>query len=787
MAERTLQAKLKVRSDTATNWQSNNPVLLQGEPALETDTNKLKFGDGTSAYNDLSYISGGAVTVEANPTEEATQTLQKLRVENNVYSIPQGTEVIDLGEVTLIEQNVGAVKASFADGIPVSAEQATQAQAASPCIAKVVINGATHEFIRINISSDASAAYVVFTATEDNGGESICFYRLQISIPLTGGTASASLFVFEYTILGGLNSAYKAGGLTFADGVATKTLTEEEVGEWGYNQIRFSDNAHSSEQYTLYLSHANTGASLIDSHNYDYFGIVENASVTGEAGGITAFAAYLEGTTLTIERITIGGSGVPFVDLGTVTLTQSGTDETVKTGTVSITSEQLSQMTGSVPAVVKFTISGSGSLQISLSERVGDASSPSVVAYVGAFQNGTNTIKSYLVNVSGSSATIQEVTLYTVTPNSGTGGTPLTSLKIGATTYSIPQGSEIVDLGSVTATEGQGTPVTITSEQWNKIASAQHPKIKLQMLNTAIDANESLPLELDYVTTLGDAQISVIQYQKVALWEAASSGLHQLVTAMLAIIDNNNTITAQFYWYTSLINNGIPAGGLAGQALTKQSGTDYDVAWTSINTSEPTVMTEAAYAEALAAGTIENDKLYYIQGTSDNTLNVSQTAQATTYNNATSGLTATNVQAAIDELKENEFSGSYNDLTDKPTIPTTLAELSEKSYNDLTDKPTIPTTLAQLSERSYNSLTDKPKIPTNGDFTLAGLSEKSYNSLTDKPTIPTLDVASIAMALGLTTTQLNNLITLSKSITSASSSEVVISGTLTASSFNTNA
>lgn len=88
------------------------------------------------------------------------------------------------------------------------------------------------------------------------------------------------------------------------------------------------------------------------------------------------------------------------------------------------------------------------------------------------------------------------------------------------------------------------------------------------------------------------------------------------------------------------------------------------------NGSEPTIITEAAYAEALAAGTIEDDKLYYIQGTSDNTLSVSQTAQATTYDNATSGLTATNVQAAIDELKENEFSGSYNDLTDKPTIPT---------------------------------------------------------------------------------------------------------------------
>lgn len=46
---------------------------------------------------------------------------------------------------------------------------------------------------------------------------------------------------------------------------------------------------------------------------------------------------------------------------------------------------------------------------------------------------------------------------------------------------------------------------------------------------------------------------------------------------------------------------------------------------------------------------------------------------------------------------------------------------------------------------SYNDLTDKPTIPTNNDFTLNGLSEKSYNNLTDKPTIPepyTLPTAS---------------------------------------------
>lgn len=46
--------------DTAENWQKNNPVLLSGEIAFETDTNLFKFGDGVKKYNDLPYAGTNA-------------------------------------------------------------------------------------------------------------------------------------------------------------------------------------------------------------------------------------------------------------------------------------------------------------------------------------------------------------------------------------------------------------------------------------------------------------------------------------------------------------------------------------------------------------------------------------------------------------------------------------------------------------------------------------------------------------------------------------------------------
>jgi len=47
--------KIQLRRDTAANWASANPVLIDGEFGYETDTRKAKIGDNTLAYVDLPY------------------------------------------------------------------------------------------------------------------------------------------------------------------------------------------------------------------------------------------------------------------------------------------------------------------------------------------------------------------------------------------------------------------------------------------------------------------------------------------------------------------------------------------------------------------------------------------------------------------------------------------------------------------------------------------------------------------------------------------------------------
>jgi len=53
---------IQVRRDTAANWTSANPILAQGEIGYETNTGYMKIGNGSTAWNSLSYFVQNPVT-----------------------------------------------------------------------------------------------------------------------------------------------------------------------------------------------------------------------------------------------------------------------------------------------------------------------------------------------------------------------------------------------------------------------------------------------------------------------------------------------------------------------------------------------------------------------------------------------------------------------------------------------------------------------------------------------------------------------------------------------------
>lgn len=99
---------------------------------------------------------------------------------------------------------------------------------------------------------------------------------------------------------------------------------------------------------------------------------------------------------------------------------------------------------------------------------------------------------------------------------------------------------------------------------------------------------------------------------------------------------------------------------------------------------------------------------------------------------------------ATEQWVENQgystFSGDYNDLTNKP-------ELFSGDYNDLENKPNFATV---ATSGSYNDLSDKPDLTHYVEDTdLASVATSgSYNDLADKPTIPTVNNAVLTVKQG---------------------------------------
>ena len=48
---------IQFKRSLAQDWVVKNPILKAGEPGFETDTKKIKIGNGTSTWNQLDYVA----------------------------------------------------------------------------------------------------------------------------------------------------------------------------------------------------------------------------------------------------------------------------------------------------------------------------------------------------------------------------------------------------------------------------------------------------------------------------------------------------------------------------------------------------------------------------------------------------------------------------------------------------------------------------------------------------------------------------------------------------------
>jgi hypothetical protein len=179
----TAGATIKLRRDTSANWATANTVLAVAEPGLDTTVNAIKYGDGTTAWNNLPY-SGVVPTQLGNLIPEIGNAYTLGNVSNPWKSLYVSGNTIYVGNVELT--TTGNTLLIDGNAIPIFGGNAT--------------------FENISATGNVTVAGVVSTTGNVTGN-----YFIGNGSQLTGITAAnvgvlSSLSVSGNTTTGNLNS-----------------------------------------------------------------------------------------------------------------------------------------------------------------------------------------------------------------------------------------------------------------------------------------------------------------------------------------------------------------------------------------------------------------------------------------------------------------------------------------------------------------------------------------------------------------------------------------------------
>jgi len=113
--------RLQIRRGTASQWTSANPILAAGEMGVETDTRKVKIGDGSATWTSLSYIAADNPEI----SEIAQDAIDAALVAGTgiVKSYNDGANTITVS----VDTSVIATKAELAEVAQDSIDQALTA------------------------------------------------------------------------------------------------------------------------------------------------------------------------------------------------------------------------------------------------------------------------------------------------------------------------------------------------------------------------------------------------------------------------------------------------------------------------------------------------------------------------------------------------------------------------------------------------------------------------------------------------------------------------------------
>jgi hypothetical protein len=200
------------RRDTAADWTSVNPTLADGEAGYETDTSKLKIGDGLTVWTSLPYFASVALPIDATDIADGSVTNTEFQYINTLSSNAQ----TQLDNKQPLDSTLTALAAYNTNGLltQTAPDTFTGRTATGTTNRLSVTNG---DGVSGNPTFDISSSYVGQSSITTLG-------------TITTGTWNGSVLGSAY---GGTGfSTYAAGDLIYAS--AVNTLSKLAVGTDGY-------------------------------------------------------------------------------------------------------------------------------------------------------------------------------------------------------------------------------------------------------------------------------------------------------------------------------------------------------------------------------------------------------------------------------------------------------------------------------------------------------------------------------------------------------------------------
>lgn len=137
---------VQIRRDVAANWTSANPTLANGEQGYETDTSKMKVGDGATVWTSLAYFAGsggGEANTASNSGTGAGLAQTKSGIDLPFKSLKAGTNIT-------LNENTDDIEIVASGG-------AGQAIVASTYIVAATIGNDCEDPLRADYQTDGTA------------------------------------------------------------------------------------------------------------------------------------------------------------------------------------------------------------------------------------------------------------------------------------------------------------------------------------------------------------------------------------------------------------------------------------------------------------------------------------------------------------------------------------------------------------------------------------------------------------------------------------------------------